>query len=43
MFFQWILVPVVGFLSAFPALDSQTRILFGKYFGEFWVTEKMRK
>lgn len=43
MLFQWVLIPVVGFLSAFPALDSQTRILFGKYFGEFWVTEKMRK
>lgn len=43
MFFQWILIPLVGFLSAFPALDSQTRLLFGRYFGEFWVTEKMRK
>lgn len=43
MLFQWLLVPIVGFLSAFPALDSQTRILLGKYFGEFWVTEKMRK
>ncbi|MBI2439186.1 MAG: glycosyltransferase family 2 protein [Candidatus Moranbacteria bacterium] len=43
MFFQWILIPVVGFLSAFPAIDSQTRLLFGRYFGEFWVTEKMRK
>lgn len=43
MLFQWILIPIVGFLSAFPAIDSQTRILLGKYFGEFWVTEKMRK
>ena len=43
MLFQWILIPLVGFLSAFPALYSQTRILFGRYFGEFWVTEKMRK
>lgn len=43
MLFQWILIPLVGFLSAFPAVDSQTRILLGKYFGEFWVTEKMRK
>lgn len=43
MFFQWILSPFVAFLSAFPALDSQTRLLFGKYFGEFWVTEKVRK
>jgi hypothetical protein len=43
MLFQWILIPIVGFLSAFPAIDSQTRLLLGKYFGEFWVTEKMRK
>ncbi|MGK2848683.1 MAG: hypothetical protein ACSLEX_01280 [Minisyncoccota bacterium] len=43
MLFQWVLIPIVGFISAFPALDSQTRLLFGKYFGEFWVTEKMRK
>ena len=43
MFFQWFLVPVVAFLSAIPAIDSQTRILTKRYFGEFWVTEKMRK
>lgn len=43
MLFQWVLIPVVGFLSAIPALDSQTRLLFGRYFGEFWVTEKMVK
>ncbi len=43
MLFQWIFLPLVAFLSAFPAIDSQTRLLFGKYFGEFWVTEKMRK
>ncbi len=43
MFFQWIFLPIVAFLSAFPAIDSQTRLLFGRYFGEFWVTEKMRK
>ncbi len=43
MLFQWILMPIVGFISAIPALDSQTRIMLGKYFGEFWVTEKMRK
>lgn len=43
MLFQWVLIPLVGFLSAIPALDSQTRLLFGRYFGEFWVTEKMVK
>jgi hypothetical protein len=44
MLLQWILVPIIApFLGALPAIDSQTRILFGKYFGEFWVTEKIRK
>lgn len=43
MFLQWILIPFVAFLSALPAIDSQTRMLLGKYFGEFWVTEKMVK
>lgn len=43
MFFQWFLVPLVAFLSALPAIDSQTRLLTKRYFGEFWVTEKMRK
>jgi hypothetical protein len=43
MLLQWILIPIVAFLSALPAIDSQTRILTKRYFGEFWVTEKMRK
>ncbi len=44
MLLQWILVPITApILGALPSVDSQTRILFGKYFGEFWVTEKMRK
>ena len=43
MLFQWILFPVIAFLAAFPAIDSQTRILFKQYFGEFWVTDKIRK
>ncbi|OGI21397.1 MAG: hypothetical protein A2808_00105 [Candidatus Moranbacteria bacterium RIFCSPHIGHO2_01_FULL_55_24] len=43
MFFQWILLPLVAFLSAIPAIDSQTRLLIKKYFGEFWVTEKVRR
>lgn len=43
MLFQWVLIPIVAFLSAIPAIDSQTRILTKNYFGEFWVTEKVRK
>jgi len=44
MVLQWVLVPIIApFLGSMPAVDSQTRILFGKYFGEFWVTEKIRK
>ncbi len=44
MFFQWFLAPFVApFLGAAPAVDAQTRIMLGKYFGEFWVTEKIRK
>jgi hypothetical protein len=41
--FEWLFVPlIVVFLSALPALDAQTRLMFGKYM-EFWVTEKTRK
>lgn len=40
---QWLLIPIVSiFLSAFPALDAQTRLMFGRYL-EFQVTEKARK
>ncbi|MEI9966243.1 MAG: glycosyltransferase family 2 protein [Candidatus Moraniibacteriota bacterium] len=43
MLFQWVLIPLVAFLSALPAIDSQTRLLTKRYFGEFWVTEKIRR
>ncbi len=40
---QWLLVPfTIVFLSALPALDAQTRLMFGKYM-TFWVTDKKRK
>lgn len=40
---QWGFTPVVSiFLSAIPALDAQTRLLFGKYL-EYQVTPKSRR
>lgn len=42
MFFQWIILPIsIIVFGAFPALDSQTRLMLGKYMG-FWVTPKKR-
>jgi hypothetical protein len=44
MLLQWILMPIIApFLGSLPSIDSQTRIMFGKYFEEFWITEKIRK
>jgi len=43
LLFQWLLVPIVSiFLSAIPALDAQTRLLFGRHL-EYKVTKKARK
>ena len=43
MFLQWILIPfTITIFGAIPGLDSQTRLMFGKYMG-FWVTPKHRK
>jgi len=41
--FEWLFIPLASvILSALPALDAQTRLMFGRYM-EFWVTEKQRK
>jgi hypothetical protein len=40
---QWILLPItLIFFGCFPALDAQTKLIFGRYLG-FWPTEKIRK
>ncbi len=37
---EWLMLPfILVFLSALPALDAQTRLMFGKYL-EFWVSGK---
>ena len=42
MAFQWLLLPLtLIFFGAIPALDAQTRLIFGKYL-DFWSTEKFR-
>jgi len=40
---SWLFFPIMMlFFTAIPALDAQTRLMFGKYMG-FWPTEKIRK
>ncbi|MBD3300547.1 MAG: hypothetical protein GF347_04295 [Candidatus Moranbacteria bacterium] len=43
MLFQWLLVPFIAPIMGFPAIDSQTRLMLGRYFSSFWVSEKLRK
>jgi len=44
LFFQWFLAPFIApILGASPAVDAQTRLMLGKYFGSFWVTPKNKK
>lgn len=41
MVLQWVYLPVVGVgYNSLAALNSQTRLMFGKYLGKFDVTEK---
>ncbi|MDP3741642.1 MAG: hypothetical protein Q8R08_04970, partial [bacterium] len=43
MILQWVFVPIVSTLfGSVPAIDAQTRLMFGRYM-EFWVTPKSRK
>ena len=42
MAFQWVFIPLtILFFGAIPGLDSQTRLMLGKYMG-FWVTPKYK-
>lgn len=44
MILQWVLTPIIAIpLGAVPAIDAQTRLMFGRYFVDFWVTDKVRK
>jgi len=40
---EWFLLPLIMiFFTSLPALDAQTRWMFGRYMG-FWPTEKVRR
>ena len=40
---QSLLVPLISIvMTATPAMDAMTRLMLGKYFGSFWVSEKKK-
>ncbi len=40
---QWLIVPFsIVIFGALPGLHAQTRLMFGRYMGAFWVTPKHR-
>ncbi len=42
MIVQWAFFPIIFIVfGSFPAIDAQTRLMFGKYM-RFWATEKIR-
>lgn len=42
MFLQWIISPITLIIfGSIPAVDAQTRLMFGRYLG-FWITEKAK-
>lgn len=42
--FESLFMPLTAlFITAPPAMDAMTRLMFKKYFGSFWVSEKKRK
>jgi len=44
MVLQWVLLPLTTIIfSSFAALNSQTRLMFGRYLGKFDITEKAIK
>lgn len=43
MIVQWVFSPIVSSVfGSLPAIDAQTRLMFGRYM-EFWVTPKVRR